>query len=181
MNVSKEFFFVCAFLFLGDADKPSGFEKCQLCCAMLLQPHVVSCSVCKAVDSTHFVRDVVRGAQAHQDHNLIGLVCSWNSETREAADPSPMDDKATYLNYHIQKNLLDSIGTAFDPEIAAQTGGARELKRKKDITEYRTIVRSLLLCDLSSSPKSKQESLKLGHWMTEVQPLISNDYPHGMQ
>ena len=41
------------------------------------------------------------GAQAPQDDYLVGLVFSWNSETRETANPSAMDEKATYLNSRI--------------------------------------------------------------------------------
>lgn len=46
-------------------------------------------------DWTHFVRDLVSGDLVHQDHNragitdLIGLVCTWNSETRKKAVPFP--------------------------------------------------------------------------------------------
>ena len=36
-----------------------------------MQPHVVYCSVCKAVDGTHFVRDLISSDEAHQDHNSI--------------------------------------------------------------------------------------------------------------
>ena len=43
----------------------------MLCCncAVVVQPHVVHCSVCKAVDGMHFVRDLISSDQAHKDHN----------------------------------------------------------------------------------------------------------------
>ena len=33
--------------------------------------HVVYCSVCKAVNGTHFVTNLIRSDQARQDHNKI--------------------------------------------------------------------------------------------------------------
>ena len=34
-------------------------------CAVFVQPHVVHCIVCKAVDGTHFERDLISGHQGH--------------------------------------------------------------------------------------------------------------------
>ena len=47
--------------------------KLDLCCevVIIVQPHVVYCSVCKAVDGMHFVRDLISSDQAYQDHNTI--------------------------------------------------------------------------------------------------------------
>ena len=36
--------------------------------AVIVQPHVVHYSVCKAVGGTHFERDVISGHQVHQGH-----------------------------------------------------------------------------------------------------------------
>lgn len=56
----------------------------------VVQPHVVYCSACMAVDGAHFVKNLTSD-QAHQDHNkiiimmdiaeLIGLICTRNSKT----------------------------------------------------------------------------------------------------
>ncbi|XP_074620927.1 uncharacterized protein LOC141879544 [Acropora palmata] len=37
-------------------------------CAVVVHPRVVYCSICKAVDGTHFVRDLISSDQAHKDH-----------------------------------------------------------------------------------------------------------------
>ena len=34
-------------------------------CAVFVQPHVVHCIVCNAVDGTHFERDLISGHQGH--------------------------------------------------------------------------------------------------------------------
>ena len=35
--------------------------KVDRCCTVFVQPHVVYCSVCKALDWTHFVRNLKSG------------------------------------------------------------------------------------------------------------------------
>ena len=50
------------------SEKKKFLSRLDQCCAVIVQPHVVHCSVCKAVDGTHFERDVISGDQAHQGH-----------------------------------------------------------------------------------------------------------------
>ena len=43
-------------------------SKLDQYCAIIVQPHVVYCSVCKAVDGT---RNLISSDLAHEDHNSI--------------------------------------------------------------------------------------------------------------
>ena len=54
----------------GHVGKKNYF-KLDLCCEVIIivQPHMVYCSVCKALDGMHFVRDLISSGQAHKDHN----------------------------------------------------------------------------------------------------------------
>ena len=70
-------------------------SKLDQCCAILVQPHVVCCSACKAVDNTYFVRNLT--SVAHQDHYSIMTdwqcrdhrfaKCTWNSKCFLAVPP----------------------------------------------------------------------------------------------
>ena len=106
--------------------------------AVIVQPHVVYCTVCKAVDGMHFVRDLV-GIVTKLNRiltalwvtgiiELLGLTCTWNSETFLYV-PSPMVKKPCYLN-HLK--FLAWIGTSSETDIRAQAVGARELKLIED-------------------------------------------------
>ena len=65
-------------------------SKLHQCCAMFLQPHVVYCRVCKAVDGLHFLRNLIRSELALQDRNSVMTdwhyrfdrfdKCTWCSE-----------------------------------------------------------------------------------------------------
>ena len=42
---------------------------------------LVYCSVCETVDGTHFVRNLIRSDQAHQDHNKIIMMMDCHCRT----------------------------------------------------------------------------------------------------
>ena len=44
-------------------------SKLDQCWAVVVHPRVVYCSICKAVNGTHFVRDLISSDQAHKDHS----------------------------------------------------------------------------------------------------------------
>ena len=47
-------------------------EKLEECCAFFfLQPHVIYCNVCKAVDGTHFVGNSLCSDLAPYDQNIV--------------------------------------------------------------------------------------------------------------
>ena len=46
-------------------------SKLDQYCAIIVQPHMIYCSVCKAVDRTHFVRNLISSDLAHEDHNSV--------------------------------------------------------------------------------------------------------------
>ena len=59
-------------------------SKLNQYCAIIVQPHMAYCNVCKAVDGTHFGRNLIRSDLAHEDHNNIMTCLLYTS-------PSPRD------------------------------------------------------------------------------------------
>ena len=46
-------------------------SKLDQYCGIIVQSHMVYCSVCKAVDGTHFVRNLISNDLPHEDHNSV--------------------------------------------------------------------------------------------------------------
>ena len=62
-------------------EKEKFLSKLDHCCAVIVHMCFNYCSVSKAVDGTHFVRNLIRNDQTHQDLNkiIIMMVCHYRA------------------------------------------------------------------------------------------------------
>ena len=64
------------------------------CFAVFVQPHVVYCNVCKAVDGTHFARNLIRGLAYRDQISVMADI----REKQISASLSPMVRKTYDCN-----------------------------------------------------------------------------------
>ena len=64
-------------------------SKLNQCCAVIVQPHVVYCNVCKAVDGAHFVRNLISRLAYRDSISIMAGI----AEKKFSAVPLPMVKK----------------------------------------------------------------------------------------
>ena len=96
------------------------------CFAVFVQPHVVHCNVCKAVDGIHVARNLIRGLAYR---NQISIMAGSGEKIFSCPFTHGQENMIV-----IPLKFLDETGTSSEPETTAQGVETRKRKRGKNFT-----------------------------------------------